>query len=499
MKTQHIVYIGIGAALAIGACDMPTSHTCMEDRTCWPEAGAAGSGGSEDGGTSSAAGSAGTGNGLGGSGAAGAPIMGGTAGRGSAGAAGVATGGTLPCNGACSGATPICQAASNRCVGCTEDGHCSATTPVCDLTLHACVACTKDANCPAATPACKLPGNVCVGCTSKAQCSASKGVCAADNTCVECLSSSDCTYSAAKPACKTGTKTCVECVTSADCKDPTKTVCDTSPTSTTPNTCVGCLENSDCKDAAKPQCNAATKACVACLSNTDCKTAGASKCDVTAGSPTVNTCLPCSADADCTQVTGKTACLIGTASAQNQCVQCTVANETACGANSCNPKTNGCSSTARGSRKTCYSCVADSECGTTEGAVDPNSRCVPMTFNGAAHGTGGYCLQRASSSAGCSNPYSVPISAASLSGAIAENYCGINQAATTCEAILDLFASKTCGADTECGGGNGGLCKAISIVLPANRCTIPCISTAECLQSPAPGSTCSNTTAGWCQ
>jgi hypothetical protein len=123
------------------------------------------------------------------------------------------------------------------------------------------------------------------------------------------------------------------------------------------------------------------------------------------------------------------------------------------------------------------------------------SRCVPMTFNGTSHG--GYCLQRVGS--GCTQPYSVTVTAASLSGAASEAYCGINQALTTCEAVLDLTGSKICTASTECGcsrdssgactaAGIGGLCQVVGS-LAGTRCTIPCGSNANCLSQP-PGDTC---------
>jgi hypothetical protein len=119
-----------------------------------------------------------------------------------------------------------------------------------------------------------------------------------------------------------------------------------------------------------------------------------------------------------------------------------------------------------------------------------------MTFNGAPHGTGGYCLQRASSVAVCSRPYSIGIDAVSLSGSASDSYCGINQAATTCEALLDLFNSKSCSLDTECGTGFGGLCKQIGTGSnPPLLCTIPCGTDAQCPS----GNTCSSTANGWCK
>src|SRR5512133_2336424 len=351
-----------------------------------------------------------------------------------AGAAGTTA--QLPCHGACKGSTPYCDESSQICVACLKDANCTGATPACDPETNVCVACITDQHCPSGLPACTSK-KICAQCTANTHCSGTTPVCDTDtNVCVECLSSANCT------------------------------------------------------GASKPQCNEDKKICVECLSNADCKTATASLCNTT-----TNTCSPCSADADCTQITGTNVCLTDVTGQPNQCVQCTAANETACGANSCNPKTSACTATPRGSVDICRACLADSEC-IGGNIASSTARCVPMTFKGAAHGAGGYCLQR--TGAGCSQPYSVSVSAISLSGAVSESYCGVNQAATTCEAVLDLVAAKTCAVDSECGGDRGGLCKPISIVAPANRCTIPCISAAECLQAPAPGSVCSPPTTPYC-
>jgi hypothetical protein len=101
-----------------------------------------------------------------------------------------------------------------------------------------------------------------------------------------------------------------------------------------------------------------------------------------------------------------------------------------------------------------------------------------MTFNGTTQGN--YCLQRVASAgaSGCAAPYSVAIASVSTSAAPSENYCGINQTSTTCEAVVDMIASKTCSVDTDCGNGQGGLCKTVGT--NPNRCTIPCSESTEC-------------------
>jgi hypothetical protein len=117
-----------------------------------------------------------------------------------------------------------------------------------------------------------------------------------------------------------------------------------------------------------------------------------------------------------------------------------------------------------------------------------------MNLNGKA--LGGYCLRL--ESAGCAVPYSVRLTAGSLSGAPSANYCGIDQTATTCKAVLDLVAGQIiCTNDTNCGLGQGdGLCKTVGTI--ANRCTIPCASGSNCLNA-APGNICAGANPMFCQ
>jgi hypothetical protein len=265
--------------------------------------------------------------------------------------------------------------------------------------------------------------------------------------------------------CDTAANKCVECVKKTDCTAAPKSVCNGS------NACVECVASTDCTaNATKTVCNTTTSACVGCLGNTDCKDATASLCNTS-----TNACSPCTVDADCGAISGKGVCSAGT------CVQCTVDKETACGANSCNPSTKTCTATARGTRDYCQTCLADSEC-IGGNLATPTARCVPMTYGAASEAHGAYCLQVATV-VNCTSPFKVNIVAKSLSGTDG-TYCGINQAATTCEAVNDLIASKACtqaDSTTECGGGKGGLCKNFSLTTtPDLRCTIPCSLTSDC-------------------
>jgi hypothetical protein len=113
--------------------------------------------------------------------------------------------------------------------------------------------------------------------------------------------------------------------------------------------------------------------------------------------------------------------------------------------------------------------------------------CVPMTFMGAPR-EGGYCLLAGD----CARPYSMSTpERRSLSGAPPGAYCGIDESATTCEALLDLINDTACMTDENCGadGLADGLCERVGAV--ADRCTIPCGLAGQC---PA-GLSCS---AGYC-
>jgi hypothetical protein len=115
-----------------------------------------------------------------------------------------------------------------------------------------------------------------------------------------------------------------------------------------------------------------------------------------------------------------------------------------------------------------------------------------MTFQGTPR-DGGYCLKTFAS--GCARPYTVPTTPprVSLSGAEAAQYCGINEAVTTCEALLDLATNKDCTTDTDCGaeGLDDARCETVSLVM--NKCTYGCAGVdAECPPTRACGTTTGN-------
>jgi hypothetical protein len=286
------------------------------------------------------------------------------------------------------------------------------------------------------------------------------------------------------PVCDPATADCVECTKSSHCGGSTP-VCDTDS-----GTCVQCTaaDTTAC-DGDTPVCDTSASQCVACNAASDCTSAGAARCHDHA-------CVACSTNEDCAHLTGTPLCDAGT------CVQCTPADESACGDYSCNPATNSCTETPRGSVATCEPCLADSECVGGDQS-DPEKRCIPMNFQGTAR-DGGFCLKRFS--AGCDQPYKVPLTEVSLSGAPSEAYCGIDEAVTRCEAVLDLLHSRACpdGLDSSCGchrdengncldAGLGGLCRTVDMV--SNQCTFPCDADNRCLPSLA----CSDSAPKYCE
>ena len=249
--------------------------------------------------------------------------------------------------------------------------------------------------------------------------------------------------------------------------------------------CVECVDAGNCT-ASEPFCNGSNQ-CVQCLVDNDCTNPAKSFCSA-------GTCAPCESDDNCTQFTATKAKICkptgDAGSGGGTCVQCTIPRESVCGTYSCNPAANTCTTTTVNTVKNCEPCFADSECDSSLGTA----RCVLMNFKDTP--LGGYCLRL--ESAVCVVPYSVRLTASSLSGAQSANYCGIDQTATTCKAVLDLVAGqKTCTNDTNCGLGQGdGLCKTVGTI--ANRCTIPCASGTNCLVS-APGNICAGANPTFCQ
>lgn len=283
---------------------------------------------------------------------------------------------------------------------------------------------------------CEETTGTCVDCLSDSQCDDPTPVCdTTNNICVGCLNEGNC--GGDEPVCKQEGQTCVQCVDDTTCNNDTPR-CD-EPN----NVCVGCLENADCLSADASLCGE-NKQCGSCLADDDCKHLDLNRC-------------------------------IG-----DICLECTPETEEQdCGNAACLPD-GTCGTTPRKTLTTCQPCQADSEC-------LADYRCVPMDFGDPAMPHGNFCLKIAS--AGCSRPYTVGISRESISGAASEEYCGINQEKTTCQALQDLQqGDKACLMDAECGAP--GLDDAICGTTIAGKvCTITCGNNSQCTDGQTCGAT----------
>ncbi len=265
-----------------------------------------------------------------------------------------------------------------------------------------------------------------------------------------------------------------------DCPDDTP-ICN-EPT----GECVQCTpsESGEC-DGDTPFCGPALT-CVACLGDADCRNPMAARCNE------MNECAACTNGAQCDGVDGfpdsANAC-----SDDGLCVECTPETEmTTCSNDvSCDPATNTCTETTRGSLEECESCVADSECG-DEGVASGDFRCVPMFFPDLEtpfppEGGTGFCL-RIFEPGGCRRPYAITISdRPSLSDTTLRSYCGINEALATCPAVRAMDDDDLCpGGDADC--PESGLCRDVG-GLP-DQCTYRCTDATQCDRPPNPGSTC---------
>lgn len=159
--------------------------------------------------------------------------------------------------GTCSGTTPICDTAQNKCVVCTASQGCPSGK-FCDTSTAGgrCVSCTKDANCSGLTPTCDTTKGVCIACDATHACSGNK-ICdttVSGGRCVGCRNSLDCVGLAT--VCDPATEICVRCTEDLGCESG---VCDTSIPG---GECVECVGNTDCVDTQKPVCDLGTHTCV---------------------------------------------------------------------------------------------------------------------------------------------------------------------------------------------------------------------------------------------
>ncbi len=178
----------MGQACANRADDCDANSTCPgADGGSSTSGGSAGKGGTTRGGSSGLAGEGGTTSDGGTSGS------GGTGNSGTAGSGGA--GGAQPCDGTCTGSTPVCDESSNTCVGCLGNSDCDGATPLCDTNTNTCVECLGNADCTDAT-ASKCDAGTCTGCGANADCSHINGMTVCDAEASECVECTGTDYSA---------------------------------------------------------------------------------------------------------------------------------------------------------------------------------------------------------------------------------------------------------------------------------------------------------------
>ncbi|MGC4070822.1 MAG: hypothetical protein QM784_40335 [Polyangiaceae bacterium] len=181
-------------ALSFFGC---STENCRDTLTC----------GDETGGTTSVGGATSTG---------GASTTKGGTGKGGAAKGGTSsTGGTttkVPCNGTCSGTTPVCDTNTDKCVACLASTDCKDSSKSVCAPSNVCVECTQSTDCKDATkPVCNPASNACVGCLANTDCkTATAARCdTGTNTCTPCQSDNDCTQITGKGVCNAGS--CVQC------------------------------------------------------------------------------------------------------------------------------------------------------------------------------------------------------------------------------------------------------------------------------------------------
>jgi hypothetical protein len=236
--------------------------------------------------------------------------------------------------------------------------------------------------------------------------------------------------------------------------------------------CVECLEASDCTGASGGDlCHPTRHDCVECIESADCMDPEASLCT------DEGECVPCQdpiEHSDCAHIEGgRNIC--DTSRGLGECVECTLSFQEACGPDTlvtCDLVARQCVPIGLGDRGVCEPCTNDLQCVT-------DHLCIPMTFQGEAHGEGGYCLRK---SPGCARPYLFGgVTRVSLGGSTPSAVCAINESLTTCEAVLALVPPATiCEADEDC--PKGGLCRSIDGSLDL-YCTYGCTSEVQCRPS----------------
>jgi hypothetical protein len=164
---------------------------------------------------------------------------------------------TSACASACSGATPVCDAASGMCVGCLASADCTGALKACDVATKTCVACIDDSSCTDPTNTCDTSTNSCVQCVGNANCTDPTSSRCDANSCGACMSDNDCSHIAGKGICSGGA--CVECTVSDESAcagkscDPATNMCTGTGVGSV-GECGACVADSECDETAGYRC-----------------------------------------------------------------------------------------------------------------------------------------------------------------------------------------------------------------------------------------------------
>lgn len=161
----------------------------------------------------------------------------------------------------CTGATPACDTAAKKCVGCRTDADCGALR--CDSATGQCRDCVTDAHCAAPAPFCDYKGTEqCTAkCKTDADCPTGPSHCEATlGVCVDCFKGTHC----GTGFCELVTHSCVSCIKDSDC--PAK-----APTCGPSRDCSPkCAADKDCPSGL--HCDPSVSLCAECVTNAHCAT-----------------------------------------------------------------------------------------------------------------------------------------------------------------------------------------------------------------------------------
>lgn len=214
----------------------------------------------------------------------------------------------------CSSETRACVECSDnsQCVEATN-ARCQVEQSAGDARFT-CGGCIDDRDCfakPGLGPLCRPNDGRCVDCLSDSDCADDPAAsnCSEDGACIACVSDVDCSFLQGTLACLSAVG-CVECTETSDCSsNPAGAVCKASNVGPAPeerptNTCVECVSNTDCVTPAASRCE--DNRCVPCSSDSDC-----AQVDSLSG-PSPTTPLGVCDLGTCVQCTGRHAAACGT-------------------------------------------------------------------------------------------------------------------------------------------------------------------------------------------